>query len=112
MWFKPGEEPSVPDGRQDNTHYNVYGAHVVAKLLADALCEEIPLLKKYRCDADYTVDRKGRGDFMSLEDAVAAAQAKGQQAATIQILGGEWQKPQLSKKSKIQFILRENAKWK
>ncbi len=112
MWFKPGEEPSVPDGRQDNTHYNVYGAHVVAKLLADALCEEIPLLKKYRCDADYTVDRKGRGDFMSLEDAVAAAQAKGQQAATIQILGGEWQKPQLSKKTKIQFILRENAKWK
>jgi pectinesterase len=112
MWFKPGEEPSVPEGRQDNTHYNVYGAHVVAKLLADALCEEIPLLKKYRCDADYTVDIKGRGDFMSLEDAVTASQAKGQQTVTIQILGGEWQKPQLPKKSKIQFIMRENAKWK
>ena len=113
MWFKPGEEPSVPEGRQDNTHYNVYGAHVVAKLLADALCEEIPLLKKYRCDADYTVDSKGRGDFMSLEDAVTAAQAKGQQhTVTIQILGGEWQKPQLPKKSKIQFIMRENATWK
>ena len=85
---------------------------MVAKLLADALCEEIPLLKKYRCDADYTVDAKGRGDFMSLEDAMAAAQAKGQKTTTIQILGGEWQKPQLPKKSKIQFIMRENAKWK
>ena len=48
MWFLPGEEPSVPEGRQDNTHYNVYGAQVVANLLADALCEEIPVLKKYR----------------------------------------------------------------
>ena len=23
MWYKPGEEPSLPEGRQDNTHYNV-----------------------------------------------------------------------------------------
>ena len=50
MWFLPGEEPSVPKGRQDNTHYNVYGAQVVARLLADALCEEIPVLKKYRVE--------------------------------------------------------------
>ena len=48
MWFPPGEEPSVPGGRQDNTHYNVYGARIVAGLLADALCEEIPVLRKYR----------------------------------------------------------------
>lgn len=48
MWFLPGEEPSVPKGRQDNTHYSVYGAHRVASLLADALCQEIPLLSKYR----------------------------------------------------------------
>ena len=48
MWFLPGTEPSEPNGKQDNTHYNVYGATTVANLLADALCEEIPLLKKYR----------------------------------------------------------------
>ena len=52
MWFLPGQEPSVPQGRQDNTHYNVYGAHVVARLLADALCEQIPLLTKYRTNAE------------------------------------------------------------
>ena len=50
MWYKPGEHPSIPDGKQDNTHYNIYGAHTVAKLLADALCQEIPLLTKYRTD--------------------------------------------------------------
>ena len=48
MWYKPGEHPALPKGRQDNTHYNIYGAHQVARLLADALCEEIPLLSKYR----------------------------------------------------------------
>ena len=48
MWFLPGEEPSVPNGRQDNTHYNVYGAHVVARLLADAICKEVPVLSRYR----------------------------------------------------------------
>ena len=52
MWFLPGQEPTEPEGKQDNTHYNVYGATVVARLLADALCEEIPLLKKYRVAAE------------------------------------------------------------
>ena len=48
MWFLPGQEPSEPQGKQDNTHYNKYGARVVANLLADALCKEIPVLSKYR----------------------------------------------------------------
>ena len=42
----------MPQGKQDNTHYNIYGAQVVADLLADALCEEIPLLKAYRIKKD------------------------------------------------------------
>ena len=50
MWYKPGEHPALPDGRQDNTHYNLYGAHQVARLLAEALCQQIPLLTKYRTD--------------------------------------------------------------
>lgn len=112
MWFLPDEEPSVPQGRQDNTHYNVYGAHVVAKLLADALCEEIPVLKKYRVDADITVDKRGRGDYMELQKAVDAALLRSNAATTIQILGGQWTKPKLPKKSRINFVLREGATWK
>ena len=110
MWFLPGTEPTVPDGRQDNTHYNVYGAHVVARLLADALCKEIPLLAKYRTEADITVDRKGRGDFLSLEKALESIDTS--KPTTIQILGGEWTKPQMGKKSKVVFVLRMGAKWK
>ena len=112
MWYRPGEEPSEPKGKQDNTHYNVYGAHVVARLLADALCEEIPLLSRYRVEADYTVDRNGRGDFLTLEPAVAAALASSKAETTIQILGGEWERPQLPKKSRVTIVLREGATWK
>ena len=112
MWFLPNEEPSVPKGRQDNTHYNIYGAHTVARLLADALCEEVPVLKKYRTDADITVDRKGRGQFMKLEPAVEQALADPKKPTTIQILGGQWEHPKLPKKHKITFILREGATWK
>ena len=111
MWFLPGTEPTEPKGKQDNTHYNVYGAQQVARLLADALCEEIPVLKRYRCQADMTVDRQGRGDYMDLEPAVAAALAM-PQPATIQILGGQWTKPRLPKRSRLNFILREGAEWK
>ncbi len=48
MNFAPGEHPLFPDGKEDNTHYTEYGAHMVASRLADALCKEIPLLSRYR----------------------------------------------------------------
>ena len=111
MWFLPDEEPSVPKGRQDNTHYNVYGAHVVARLLADAICQEVPLLTKYRVEADFTVDRQGRGDYLTLDEAVKAALASSKAETTIQVLGGKWQKPQLPKKSRVTITLREGATW-
>ena len=109
MWFLPGEEPSVPAGRQDNTHYNIYGAHVVARLLADALCEEVPLLSRYRTEADITVDKHGRGQFLSLEKAMESIDPL--KPCKIQILGGEWHRPQLPKKSKVEFVLRDGAKF-
>ncbi len=110
MWFLPGEEPSVPKGRQDNTHYNVYGAHMVARLLADAICQEVPVLRKFRTDADLTVDRHGRGQYLSLQKAME--QTDPNKETVVQILGGEWEKPKLPKKSKVRFVLREGAKWK
>jgi pectinesterase len=112
MWFRPGEEPSEPKGKQDNTHYSIYGAHQVASRLADALCEEIPMLKAYRTSADYTVDAKGRGNFLTLQEALDAVRKAGKQDAVIQILGGEWERPQLPKKSKLRFVLRQGATWK
>ena len=110
MWFMPGEEPSVPKGRQDNTHYNVYGAHVVARLLADAVANEIPALKKHIIRYDKAVAKNGIGDYFTVQEAVDNAEDGVK--TTIQIFSGEWDKPNVPKGKKIKFILRDGAKWK
>ncbi|MBR5729830.1 MAG: rhamnogalacturonan acetylesterase [Prevotella sp.] len=46
MWFKPGEHPSMPNGRKDNTHYNIYGGTIVAALLAEEISRQVPQLRK------------------------------------------------------------------
>lgn len=110
MWFLPGEEPSIPKGRQDNTHYNIYGAHVVAHLLADAVAQEVPALKKHRVNYDLSVARNGAGDFFDLNKAVASVPDG--KKTTIQVLGGQWQKPVVPKGKKVKFVLRLGARWK
>lgn len=110
MWFMPGEEPSVPKGRQDNTHYNVYGAHVVANLLADAVSAEIPALKKHLVYCDMSVAANGIGDYFTVQEAVD--NAPDGKKTIIQLFNGEWEKPNVPKTKKIKFVLRDGAKWK
>ncbi len=57
MWYKPGEHPALPQGRQDNTHYNIYGAQVVAGKLAAAIIQEIPVLERYYLHVDVNVKK-------------------------------------------------------
>lgn len=110
MIFAPGETPSLPNGRQDNTHYNVNGAIIVANLLADAVAKQVPALKKYVRHYDMTVDRRGRGRYFSVQEAVDNAPSG--RKTTIAIGPGEWTKPSVPKGKKVKFILREGAKWK
>ena len=47
-----GEEDSkklfmVSEGKDDNTHYTIYGATITAKLLAEAIVQEVPELAEY-----------------------------------------------------------------
>lgn len=107
MWFLPGECAAIPKGRQDNTHYNIHGAHVVARLLADAVAREVPALKAHRVDYDMAVARNGAGDYLTLEEALAAAPTG--KATTIQVLGGKWKKPKAPKGKKIKYVLRLGA---
>ena len=46
--MQAGEQSSYPNGIEDNTHYNIYGATTVAKLFADALTTKVPALAKYK----------------------------------------------------------------
>lgn len=50
-WLEPGENPNYPEGSQDNTHLNEYGAETVARLVAEELAVlDTPLKAKIRLD--------------------------------------------------------------
>ena len=107
VWLKPGEVESIPDGRKDNTHYSVLGAHVISNLLVDAIGEQVPALKPFIRHYDYVVSDRGRGNYMTLRDAVEAAEKAGK-PATILVLDGEWQK--IETKKDIKLEVRSTAK--
>ena len=108
MWFRPGEVESIPQGRHDNTHYNVYGARMVASLLADALGREIRPLRKHVVHYDYVVSRQGRGNYMTLEEAVAAIPQGAK--AKVRVLDGTWTIARSRMQGKrVQFVCRPGA---
>ncbi|WP_298452350.1 GDSL-type esterase/lipase family protein [uncultured Prevotella sp.] len=107
MWYLPNEIPSLPKGRQDNTHYNVYGAYVVAGLLADAVSDVVPELKQYRCKYDITVAKDGSGLYFDLQKAVDNVPSDVKTA--ILIGEGKWKKPVVGKDKKIEYIMRQGA---
>jgi len=109
MWFYPGD-PRVPAGRQDNTHYNVQGAHTVAALMAEAVGKAVPALKPYIRHYDLTVATNGSAVYFSPQDAVDAAPAG--KTSTVMIGAGEWQRPVVPHYKKVKFIMREGARWK
>lgn len=110
MWYEPGDTSLIPNGRRDNTHYNIYGAHVVARLLAKAMGHEVKQLRRHLVNYDMAVSKNGQGDYFTIEEALAAI-PEGKKT-TIQILGGEWQRPVVPKAKKVKFVLRNGAKWK
>lgn len=109
MWYRPGEVEYLPDGRQDNTHYNVYGAYIVAGLLAEAVADEVPELKDYFRHYDMSVANDGSGLYFDLQSAIDAAEPGS--SVTILVCEGEWVKPSIPKNKKIKFVLSAGAKW-
>lgn len=47
MWIPAGKYEFAPDGKQDDTHLNVKGSHIVAKMLLNEIVRQEPKLKKY-----------------------------------------------------------------
>ncbi len=47
MWIEPNKYEFCPDGKQDDTHLNIEGAHVVAKALLAKMVKAVPELKQY-----------------------------------------------------------------
>ena len=121
MWFNPGEVKSIPNGRKDNTHYNIYGAHVVAAQLIDEIGRQVPALTRYINHHDIAVAKDGSGHFFDLQQAVDLAESglipssqglgnvKASGKITILVGDGVWEKPKMSGKTNIQFDKRTGA---
>lgn len=101
MWIKPGEY-GITKGRQDNTHYNIYGAHEVASRLVDAIADVCPELKPFVRHYDYIVSSLGKGNYMTLQEAVDAVPAG--TSATISVIDGDWTKPVIPKDKNIKIV--------
>lgn len=109
MIFKPGEQASEPKGKQDNTHYCIYGATKVASLLADAICSAVPELAKHHIKYDVYVSKTGNGQYFDLKKAIASI--PNGKSVKIAITGGEWEKPTIPKGKKVKLVLLRGAKF-
>ncbi len=123
MWFKPDEHPSVPKGRKDNTHYNIYGAHVVAGILIDEIAKKVPALTPFVNHHDISVAKDGSGHFFSLQEAVdvvakgfipspkGLGMVKAPKTVTILVGEGKWEKPRVPANVDIRFDMRPGAQF-
>lgn len=72
MWVEPGICPLYPDGRKDDTHLNVRGAHVVSRMVARLVEKQLPALAPHLQYPDWVVAKDGSGDSFTLREAVEA----------------------------------------
>lgn len=72
MHIPKGTNPLHPDGKKDNTHLNIKGGRVVARMAADSLVARIPEIGQYVRHYDFVVAKDGSGDFFTVQEAVNA----------------------------------------
>lgn len=93
VWVEPNTIPAIPQGRQDNTHLNIYGARTITSLTIDAIAEAIPILKAYVRHFDYVISQNGCGDFFTIEEALSSFPNSMPPAGTTMIILDAIKKP-------------------
>ena len=106
MWVPKGVSPACPKGRQDNTHFNVYGARQVARLAVQAIEKQIPELGKYVRYYDFVVAKDGSGDFFTVQEAInAVPDFRKNKRTTILVRKGEYKERVIIPACKINISL-------
>ena len=106
MFVEPNRVPAFPKGREDNTHFNIYGARTVAGLAVEAIGKEIPELAKYIRHYDYVVAQDGSGDFFTVQEAVnAVPDFRKNVRTTILVRKGTYKEKIIIPESKINISL-------
>ena len=102
VWVEPGICAALPEGKQDNTHLNVRGARIIARMVAETIKETIPALAPHIVMYDYVVAKDGSGDFFTIQEAIDAVpdfRKKGR--TTIYIREGVYKEKVILPESKI-----------
>ena len=106
MWIPEGVSPACPQGREDNTHLNVFGARKVAGLAVDAVAQEVPELAKWIRHYDFVVAKDGSGDFFTVQEAVnAVPDFRKNKRTTILVRKGEYKERVIVPECKINIFL-------
>lgn len=106
MHIAPGTNPLHPQGKTDNTHFNVAGARKVAAMAVDALAEAVPELAKYVRHYDFVVAKDGSGDFFTVQEAInAVPDHRGSKRTTILVREGVYNEKIVIPQSKINLSL-------
>lgn len=114
MWVAKGTSPRYPDGREDNTHLNVRGAHIVSRMVAREVEKQLPELAAHLRIADLVVAQDGSGDFFTLTEAIAAV-PDFNPAATIRLSEGVYREkiaiPQTKRNVRLYGVGRAVVTW-
>lgn len=106
VWVEPNTIPAIPKGKEDNTHLNVYGARIVARLLVEAMAEKVPALAPYVRNYDFVVAKDGSGDFFTLQEAInSVPDFRKEGRTTIYIRPGVYKEKLIIPASKINLSL-------
>ena len=106
MWVPANTIASMPKGREDNTHLNVYGARVIAGITVDAIAKAVPELAKYVRHYDFVVAQDGSGDFFTVQEAInAVPDFRKDVRTTILIRKGTYKEKLIIPESKINISL-------
>lgn len=105
MHIPAGTVPLYPDGKKDNTHLNVEGARIVARMAADSVAARIPELAEYIRHYDIVVAKDGSGNYFTVKEAIDAVPDFRNSTTTMLICDGlYWEKiviPQSKRKLHI-----------
>lgn len=106
MWIPAGIYAACPNGREDNTHLNVYGARHIAGLTIPLIIKVVPALAPYVRHYDYVVARDGSGDFLTVQEAInAVPDFRKNVRTTILIRKGVYKEKLVVPESKINISL-------
>lgn len=106
MWVEPGTCAAMPAGKEDNTHSNARGARRNCDIACAMIKDQIPELAKHLVRYDIVVDQDGRGDYLTVQEAIDAVPDYRNNTTTILIKSGIYNERIIIPASKRNLVIK------